>query len=39
MEHTKALRPRNLKGVAMATIVAEYPQHLICYRSSRVNIF
>ena len=34
MEHPQTLRPKNLKSVAMATVVAGYPQNLISSTSS-----
>ena len=34
MEHPQTLRPQNLKSVAMATVVARYPQNLISSRPS-----
>ena len=34
MEHPQILRPKNLKSVAMATVVTYTPQNLISSRSS-----
>ena len=37
VEHPQTLRPKNLKSVAMATVVTGYPQNLISSRSSWVK--
>ena len=34
MEHPQTLKPCNIQSVAMATVVARYPQKLISYRAS-----